>query len=666
MPIREASCQVDPAARTARGDGAGKAHVAAVRAGRGSADSASRALAINAAAAAVPPKTVATPVADVEKGASSATSLERVQSTKSANTTTVTLSGNGRLAPANVTESKDRPRRLVLDFPNVGSKAPTQTAIDSQLVSRVRVGLNSSQPLVTRVVMELSSDATYRVERSGEEGRDLDVVFEPRVPSGVRVPVETARVNESTSAAADSSRPSAADSSKEEPITLQQAIANAAAITPKDDKPADAPRAASAPAPASRPAASQSLASQAPASRPSASQPPPSQPGSSQPIDAMAALRSSLITAPAASPAPAPASAAALAAKTSTSSATPSAPSAPSAPARASAPPQAVPNSLAAQAAAPAQTVLRPTTPAQQTTPTQEPQTLQTQGRQFTGHPVSLDFEGVDLRAVLRTFSDVSGLNMVIDPDVQGTVDIKLTDVPWDQALDVILRGNQLDYTVDGTIVRISRVKTLEDENKSRVAAAQAAAERAAQAGGMAFETYPLSYAKAADTAPLLERLAAAVALRPGAGRYPDEHAHHRRPARAAARDPSSCCDARSSRAAGRDRGAHHHDHARVRAGDRRPVGIERPDDAGARQHDEPGVPESGLGRRPGSTQGAPAATCGRPEPRDGDRRRSRRRRRQQRDRRSRSARSTAPSTSTSRCRRSSAPARAASCRRRA
>jgi type IV pilus assembly protein PilQ len=111
----------------------------------------------------------------------------------------------------------------------------------------------------------------------------------------------------------------------------------------------------------------------------------------------------------------------------------------------------------------------------------------------------------VDLRAVLRTFADVSGLNMVIDPDVQGTVDIKLTDVAWDQALDVILRGNQLDYSVDGTIVRISKIKTLEDENKSRQAAAQAAAERAAQAGGLTFETYPLSYAKAAEMAPLLK-----------------------------------------------------------------------------------------------------------------------------------------------------------------
>ena len=96
---------------------------------------------------------------------------------------------------------------------------------------------------------------------------------------------------------------------------------------------------------------------------------------------------------------------------------------------------------------------------------------------------------------------------MVIDPDVQGTVDIKLTDVPWDQALDVILRGNQLDYSVDGTIVRISKIRTLEDENKARQAAAQAQAERQAQAGGLAFETFPLSYAKAADMVPLLKDL---------------------------------------------------------------------------------------------------------------------------------------------------------------
>ena len=135
----------------------------------------------------------------------------------------------------------------------------------------------------------------------------------------------------------------------------------------------------------------------------------------------------------------------------------------------------------------------------------QDEQPRRTQPRQYTGDPLSLDLDGVDLRAVLRTFADVSGLNMVIDPDVQGTVDIKLTDVPWDQALDVILRGNQLDYSVDGTIVRVSKIATLEAENKARQSAAQAPAERQAQAGGLSFETFPLSYAKAADMAPLLK-----------------------------------------------------------------------------------------------------------------------------------------------------------------
>jgi type IV pilus assembly protein PilQ len=124
--------------------------------------------------------------------------------------------------------------------------------------------------------------------------------------------------------------------------------------------------------------------------------------------------------------------------------------------------------------------------------------------RQFTGHPVSLDFQGVDLRAVLRSFAEIGGLNMVIDPDVQGTVDIVLTDVPWDQALEVILRGNQLDYTVDGTIVRIARIDTLKKEQDSR----QALAKSAADAGTLEVRTYALSYARASTAAPLIKRAA--------------------------------------------------------------------------------------------------------------------------------------------------------------
>ena len=112
-----------------------------------------------------------------------------------------------------------------------------------------------------------------------------------------------------------------------------------------------------------------------------------------------------------------------------------------------------------------------------------------------------MDFQGVDLRSVLRTFAEISGLNMVIDPDVQGTVDIVLTDVPWDQALEVILRGNALDYTVDGTIVRIARIETLRREQDARTQLAQSSAN----AGALAVRTYTLSYAKADQAAPLVK-----------------------------------------------------------------------------------------------------------------------------------------------------------------
>ena len=58
-------------------------------------------------------------------------------------------------------------------------------------------------------------------------------------------------------------------------------------------------------------------------------------------------------------------------------------------------------------------------------------------------------------RAVLRTFAEISGLNVVIDPTIQGTVDVSLKEVPWDQALDIILRANKLGYAVESPRVLI-------------------------------------------------------------------------------------------------------------------------------------------------------------------------------------------------------------------
>jgi type IV pilus assembly protein PilQ len=123
-------------------------------------------------------------------------------------------------------------------------------------------------------------------------------------------------------------------------------------------------------------------------------------------------------------------------------------------------------------------------------------------GRQYVGHPVSLDFQGADLRAVLRTFAEISGLNIVIDPTVNGTVDVALRDVPWDQALDIILRANKLGYSIDGTIVRISPISVLASEEKERSDLAKAQIETSQ----VSTITRQLSYAKGEEIVALLKQ----------------------------------------------------------------------------------------------------------------------------------------------------------------
>jgi type IV pilus secretin PilQ/predicted competence protein len=122
------------------------------------------------------------------------------------------------------------------------------------------------------------------------------------------------------------------------------------------------------------------------------------------------------------------------------------------------------------------------------------------QAPRFTGFPISLDFQDVDLRAVLRTFSEISGLNIVIDPTIQGTVNVNLRDVPWDQALDIILKANRLGYVADGTVIRIAPLTVLADEEAQR----RKLAEEQALSGELGILTRSLSYARAADLTALL------------------------------------------------------------------------------------------------------------------------------------------------------------------
>ena len=165
------------------------------------------------------------------------------------------------------------------------------------------------------------------------------------------------------------------------------------------------------------------------------------------------------------------------------------------------------PGPVTAQSQAPPSAVFAPPpqTPGQTTPPPTPPAGTQSTQigpapARYTGNPVSLDFQGADLRAVLRTFAEISGLNIVIDPTIQGTVDVSLRDVPWDQALDIILRANKLGYVVDGTIVRVAPLAVLADEETQR----RKLSDEQALSGELRVLTRALSYARAEDLRPLL------------------------------------------------------------------------------------------------------------------------------------------------------------------
>ena len=62
----------------------------------------------------------------------------------------------------------------------------------------------------------------------------------------------------------------------------------------------------------------------------------------------------------------------------------------------------------------------------------------------YSGEPISVNLKDVDLRDFFRLIHEISGLNVVVDPGVKGNLTIVLDDVPWDQALDIVLKNNDL------------------------------------------------------------------------------------------------------------------------------------------------------------------------------------------------------------------------------
>ncbi|MGH9385072.1 MAG: type IV pilus secretin PilQ [Vicinamibacterales bacterium] len=326
-----------------------------------------------------PPKPATT---TARRSADPATELRSVRAMEVPEGFAILLTGNGQLLASSVEEARDLPPRVFLDFQGVApGRAPATTAVNQADVRRVRVALNSREPLITRVVVDLVRRLPYSVESVGD---DLRILF----------------------------------------VRATEAVA--AAVKP----PAAPPAAPAQPAVVAAPA---NVAPAAPA----------------QPPTVAAAVTPDVPPAGVTVPAP----------------------------------------------AAPAVTDVAMML-ASNTSEAQQPQ------RRFTGHPVTLDFQGADLRAVLRTFAEISGLNIVIDPTINGTVDVSLREVPWDQALDIILKANKLGYSVDGTVVRIVPLSVLAQENEEQ----RKLNDARALAGELRVMTRSLSYAKAADLVPILTR----------------------------------------------------------------------------------------------------------------------------------------------------------------
>ncbi|MGQ0697190.1 MAG: type IV pilus secretin PilQ [Panacagrimonas sp.] len=120
---------------------------------------------------------------------------------------------------------------------------------------------------------------------------------------------------------------------------------------------------------------------------------------------------------------------------------------------------------------------------------------------EYTGEKISLSFQSVDIRSLLQIIADVAGTNMVVSDSVSGSIAIRLQNVPWDQALDIILRTKGLGVRRDGNVMLVAPLTELAERDKVELESQKQHAELAP----LRTELIQINYAKAADIAALLK-----------------------------------------------------------------------------------------------------------------------------------------------------------------
>ena len=119
----------------------------------------------------------------------------------------------------------------------------------------------------------------------------------------------------------------------------------------------------------------------------------------------------------------------------------------------------------------------------------------------YTGERLTLQFQDMDLKAILHTLGDFAGINIVISDDVQGSMALNLVNVPWDQALDIILKSKGLDKRQDGNVMMIAPAEVIAAREQQELEANKQQEELAP----LRTELMQVNYAKATEVAALLK-----------------------------------------------------------------------------------------------------------------------------------------------------------------
>jgi type IV pilus assembly protein PilQ len=124
-------------------------------------------------------------------------------------------------------------------------------------------------------------------------------------------------------------------------------------------------------------------------------------------------------------------------------------------------------------------------------------------GRRYRGRRIDLDFYNADIHNILRLLADVGGVNIVTSDDVEGTVTIRMRNVPWDQALETVLQAKGLGMVRRDNLIRVAPLATLEKEREAAIARRKQQVELAP----IETRLIPVSYATAGDLEPRVREL---------------------------------------------------------------------------------------------------------------------------------------------------------------